>query len=71
MYTHTHTRQFGNAIIFAFAGHDTTGHTMTWMTYELSKRPDLQRRLQAEIDELFDDLDRNHGGEIHTVHTEI
>jgi cytochrome P450 len=22
--------KFGNALIFAFAGHDTTGHTMTW-----------------------------------------
>jgi cytochrome P450 len=26
--------KFGNALIFAFAGHDTTGHTMTW--YESS-----------------------------------
>jgi cytochrome P450 len=29
---------FGNAFIFAFAGHDTTGHTLTWLTYELAKR---------------------------------
>ena len=22
--------RFGNNLIFSFAGHDTTGHTMTW-----------------------------------------
>ena len=32
----------GNAFIFAFAGHDTTGHTLTWLTYEMAKNPTLQ-----------------------------
>eukprot|EP01062_Namystynia_karyoxenos_P030166 TRINITY_DN22550_c0_g1_i1.p1 TRINITY_DN22550_c0_g1~~TRINITY_DN22550_c0_g1_i1.p1 ORF type:complete len:635 (+),score=225.30 TRINITY_DN22550_c0_g1_i1:73-1905(+) len=45
--------KLGNAFIFAFAGHDTTGHTMTWMVFEMAKRPDLQRRLQEEIDGFF------------------
>ena len=40
----------GNAFIFAFAGHDTTGHTLTWLTYELAKNPALQQRLIDEVD---------------------
>eukprot|EP00756_Hemistasia_phaeocysticola_P008845 Hpha_TRINITY_DN14744_c0_g1::TRINITY_DN14744_c0_g1_i1::g.103168::m.103168/K07440/CYP46A1; cholesterol 24-hydroxylase len=43
----------GNAMIFAFAGHDTTGHTMTWLLFELAKNPALQRRLQDEVDGFF------------------
>eukprot|EP01060_Flectonema_neradi_P010097 TRINITY_DN17225_c0_g1_i1.p1 TRINITY_DN17225_c0_g1~~TRINITY_DN17225_c0_g1_i1.p1 ORF type:complete len:568 (+),score=117.18 TRINITY_DN17225_c0_g1_i1:54-1706(+) len=42
---------YGNNVIFSFAGHDTTGHTMTWLLYELSRHPDIQKRLQKEIDE--------------------
>merc|ERR1712160_148288 len=42
--------KLGNIFIFAFAGHDTTGHTLTWLLFELTKRPDLQARLQTEID---------------------
>jgi cytochrome P450 len=45
--------RFGNALIFSFAGHDTTGHTMTWLTFELCKAPHYQRRVQAEVDALF------------------
>ena len=40
--------QFGNMMLILFAGHDTTGHTMTWLTYELARHPHLQKRLQAE-----------------------
>jgi hypothetical protein len=29
--------QFGNMMLILFAGHDTTAHTMTWMTYELAR----------------------------------
>jgi hypothetical protein len=46
----------GNALIFAFAGHDTTGHTMTWLLYELAKNPTMQGRLQKEVDCFFDEL---------------
>jgi len=45
--------KMGNAMIFAFAGHDTTGHTMTWLLFELCKNPAIQRRLQDEVDGFF------------------
>jgi cytochrome P450 len=42
--------QEGNACIFAFAGHDTTGHTLTWLLGELARHPAFQRQLQHEVD---------------------
>jgi len=45
--------KFGNGMIFAFAGHDTTGNTMTWMTFELARHPEFQARVQAEVDQVF------------------
>lgn len=47
----------GNAFIFAFAGHDTTGHTLSWLMFELARHPDIQKRLQQEVDEFFKELD--------------
>ena len=46
----TQTEAYGNALLFTFAGHDTTGHTLTWLLYELSKNTTLQIKLQREID---------------------
>ena len=45
---------FGNAFIFAFAGHDTTGHTLTWLTYELAKHPEMQQRVIDEVDAFWE-----------------
>ena len=44
----------GNAFIFAFAGHDTTGHTLTWLTYELAKNPAMQQRMVDEVDSFWE-----------------
>ena len=44
----------GNMLIFAFAGHDTTGHTLTWLLYELCKQPILKQELIKEIDKISD-----------------
>ena len=46
----TDTEKYGNALIFMFAGHDTTGLTLTWLLYELSKNQKYQIRLQKEVD---------------------
>ena len=42
--------KIGNAHIFAFAGHDTTGHSLAFLTMELARNPKVQRRLQSEVD---------------------
>ena len=54
-YPETHTEQYGNALILSFAGHDTTGHTLTWLIYELSKNQTWQRKLQREVDQFWKD----------------
>ena len=43
-------KKIGNMLLFTFAGHDTTGHTMTWLIYELCKHPHHKRKLIEEID---------------------
>ena len=42
--------QLDNVTTFSFAGFDTTANLMTWMAFELSKRPDLQERVRKEVD---------------------
>jgi cytochrome P450 len=45
--------QFGNMMLILFAGHDTTAHTMTWLTYEMAKNPKYQQKLHEECDAFF------------------
>jgi len=52
----TSTAAYGNMLLILFAGHDTTGHTMTWLLFELSRNPVVQAELQAEVDRFFQDL---------------
>eukprot|EP00039_Didymoeca_costata_P023313 m.6667 g.6667 ORF g.6667 m.6667 type:complete len:570 (+) comp3566_c0_seq1:71-1780(+) len=58
-----YTTRFGNGLIFAFAGHDTTGHTLSWLLLELSKHPEYQDRLRAEVMQFVD----NHNGDLSSV----
>ena len=51
-------KALGNIILFAFAGHDTTGHTLSWLLYELCKHPEHKKRLIEEVDEYW----RNNDG---------
>ena len=40
----------GNALIFSYAGHDTTGNTLSFLIYELCRNPMYQTKLRNEID---------------------
>jgi cytochrome P450 len=54
------TSTYGNIILAAFAGHDTTGHTLTWLLHELSKYSSFQHKLRKEVDLFW----KNHPGNI-------
>ena len=47
----------GTAMVFLVAGYDTTGMTLSWICYELAKNEDLQRRLQEQVDEVYEAAD--------------
>eukprot|EP00127_Corallochytrium_limacisporum_P000839 Clim_evm15s26 gene=Clim_evmTU15s26 len=38
---------------FMFAGHDTTSAALTWLTAEVAHNPQIQERLQQEVDEYW------------------
>ncbi len=52
-YSDQYEKTLGNLRIFAFAGHDTTSHTLTWLIYELCKHPEYKRELIKEIKEYW------------------
>ncbi|XP_060771857.1 cytochrome P450 4V2-like [Neoarius graeffei] len=43
---------------FMFEGHDTTAAGMAWAIHLLGAHPDIQRKVQQEVDEVFGDSDR-------------
>ena len=40
---------------FLFAGHETTGVSMSWTLYELAKRPEIQEKIRKEANEVLGD----------------
>jgi cytochrome P450 len=40
---------------FLFAGHETSAVALTWLVYELGRKPDVAARLRAEVDDVLDD----------------
>ena len=52
----------GNSLIFSFAGHDTTAHTLSWLIYELSRNKSIQNKLYMEVNYFWKtQLDRDIG----------
>lgn len=45
--------KYGNSLIFSFAGHDTTGHSMTFFCLEMAKNSKYQDTICNEIDNYF------------------
>ena len=46
----------GPIFVFLAAGYETTATTLGYMSYYLALYPDIQRKLQDEIDKYFPDL---------------
>eukprot|EP00088_Acartia_fossae_P003776 TRINITY_DN11613_c0_g1_i3.p1 TRINITY_DN11613_c0_g1~~TRINITY_DN11613_c0_g1_i3.p1 ORF type:complete len:541 (-),score=132.78 TRINITY_DN11613_c0_g1_i3:63-1655(-) len=45
------------SLVLLSAGYDTTGMTLSFLGYELGKNPDIQEKLQEEIDQAFEEND--------------
>ena len=43
-----------NSIVFLLAGYETTTNTLAFTSYLLAVHPEIQERLQAEINEYFE-----------------
>ena len=41
------------AMVFIMAGYDTTATLLSYGSYALAKNPEVQKRLQEEVDEAF------------------
>jgi len=48
------------ALVLLVAGYDTTGMTLSYLAYAMSKNPEVQKKLQEEVDQAFEES----GGEI-------
>lgn len=49
----TDTELYGNIMLLLFAGHDTTGHTLSWLVFELCKNMSYQIKVHNEVDKFW------------------
>ena len=54
-----------NSVTFLVAGYETTANTLSFTTYLLTIHPDIQEKLQSEIDNYFDEKPVSLGQEMH------
>ena len=45
----------GNSFLFLFAGNETTATSLAFAAYFLALNPDIQEKLQSEIDDYFEE----------------
>ena len=48
-----------NLLILLVVGYDTTGMTLSYLAYAMSKNPEVQEKLQQEIDQAFEESDND------------
>ncbi|XP_072031761.1 cytochrome P450 3A24-like [Amphiura filiformis] len=48
----TQAELIGQSLLFFFAGYETVSSTMAFASYAIAKYPDVQKRLQEEVDEM-------------------
>ena len=51
----TNEEVVGHARVVLLAGYETTANTLAYASYLLALNPDIQEKLQSEIDSYFDD----------------
>ena len=51
----TNEEVVGNARVLLLAGYETTANALAYTSYLLALNPDIQEKLQSEIDSYFDD----------------
>ena len=49
------TTVVATALVLLVAGYDTTGMTLSFLSYAMSKNPEVQAKLQGEIDQAFEE----------------
>ena len=77
--TMTDKEVYANAVGFLIAGNETTSLTLSYTSYLLALNPDIQEKLQSEIDAYFEDnpVSENlmqqwyHGHYAHGVYTDF
>lgn len=58
-----------SSVVFLIAGYETLSNLLAYVVYELAVNPDCQRKLQEELDSIFQDEVGFLFQDIHTQHS--